>query len=150
MSYVLLCTLIVIFARLLLPGYDYSSEEMPEPAAPQVHAEPGPVYESPRLHRRTDLPEDAKLLRLSAKDHMVTVVTTQGERSLRMRFGDAIDEADPIEGLCTHRSHWVAYDAVSHCQEVDGKPQLVLVNGDAIPVSRKYRNALMDAGLLKR
>lgn len=115
----------------------------PEPGTPEVEAAP-----EPRLMRR--LPEGATgpVLRLSASDHFVEVVLPEATHSLRMRFTDAIDEMDGIEGYCSHRSHWVTRAAIAGVERDGAKISLRLVNGDEIPVSRTYKPRLEDAGIL--
>lgn len=112
--------------------------------APQAPAEP----KEPRLLRR--LPDGARgaILHLSARDHFVTVETTGGAHDLRMRLRDAIDEMDSVEGLRTHRSHWVAREAIVDVRREEGRVFLVLENGREVPVSRKYRADLEEAGVV--
>ena len=59
----------------------------------------------PRLMRR--LPDEIKapILRLTVRDHHVDVFTEKGEVELRLRFADAVDEMEGVDGLCVHRSH---------------------------------------------
>ncbi|SHL49096.1 transcriptional regulator, LytTR family [Roseovarius marisflavi] len=103
-----------------------------------------------RLHRRLSDLEDVEIMRLSANDHFVEVSTDRGVETLRLRLGDAIDEMDPIEGICTHRSHWVALSAVVGVEQAGAnKTFVILRNGDRVPVSRKYRPRLLEAGLLE-
>lgn len=104
--------------------------------------------EQPRLMRR--LPETAKgtVLRLSASDHMVEVVLQDETHDLRMRFTDAIDEMDGVEGYCAHRSHWVVRAAITEIEREGARTYLRLENGDRIPVSRTYRPQLEAAGIL--
>jgi hypothetical protein len=102
----------------------------------------------PRLGRR--LPEDAQppILRLMGRDHFVDVVTAKATHTIRMRFFDAIDEMDAVTGHCTHRSHWVVQDAISEVEYEAGKIFLRLSNGDQVPISRKYKPKLQEAGIL--
>ncbi|GGH31975.1 transcriptional regulator, LytTR family [Cribrihabitans marinus] len=117
------------------------------PALDSVLVPPGDAPQ-PRLHRR--LPDDftGRVLRLTVRDHFVDVVTTDGTFTVRSRFADAIDEMEPVVGHCTHRSHWVARDAIESVERAGGKIHLRLVNGDRVPVSRKYRPGLEKAGLV--
>lgn len=110
-------------------------------------AEPQPPR-PPRLQRR--LPEGFRgpILRLTVRDHFVDVVSAEDSHRIRLRFGDAIAEMDTVEGFCTHRSHWVARQAVSGVRREGGRTFLQLSNGDEVPVSRKYRPQLEAAGLL--
>ncbi|MEM1007093.1 MAG: LytTR family DNA-binding domain-containing protein, partial [Pseudomonadota bacterium] len=102
----------------------------------------------PRLTRR--LPETfrGRIYRLTVRDHNVDVVTSEGLFTIRHRFKDAIDDMEPIAGHRAHRSHWIADAAVSGVQRVDGKIWLRLVNGDLVPVSRKYKPMLEQDGLI--
>ena len=105
---------------------------------------------TPRLHGRFSDLEGVEIMRLSANDHFVEVSTDRGVETLRLRLGDAIDEMDPIEGICTHRSHWVALSAVVGVEQVGAnKTFVILRNGDRVPVSGKYRPRLVEAGLLE-
>ncbi len=104
----------------------------------------------PRLMRR--LSDDVKghILRLSANNHHVDVVTVNGTAVLRMRLTDAIDEMEPIKGLCVHRSHWVTHSAIARIERMSAHKTCVhLINGDEIPASRKYRDNLVEAGLIE-
>lgn len=102
-----------------------------------------------RLARRLPDPlRDAALLRLSGRDHSVEVVTERGTETLRLRLSDAIEEAAPVEGICIHRSHWVARGAIASAERAQGKTFVTLRNGERIPVSRSYAPLLEAAGLL--
>jgi hypothetical protein len=102
----------------------------------------------PRLARR--LPEtlqEAEILRLSGNGHNVEVVTDRGTETLRLRLSDAIDEMEPVAGICTHRSHWVALAAIAGRVRAQGKSYVLLRNGERIPVTRKYADGLDAAGM---
>lgn len=105
----------------------------------------------PRLHRRLETHSETEIFRLSASNHVVEVSTSDGVRTLRMRFVDAIAEMEPVEGFCTHRSHWVARTAISGVECDNGSSKLVLRlrNGDRVPVGPKYRPQLEAAGLIE-
>jgi len=119
-----------------------------EPCFDVVHASTAP-FQQPRLYRRLSEATSGTILRLSGKDHHVEVVTTEGHETLRLRLTDAIDEMEPVEGYCTHRSHWVTRAAITAVDRSQpGKIFLVLVNGERVPVSRKYRLDLEAAGIL--
>lgn len=109
--------------------------------------DPGPPR--PRLMRR--LPEslqEAAVLRLKGRDHTAEVATDRGMAKLRLRLSDAIDEMESVDGLYTHRSHWVARAAVTGHVFERGKLFVTLVNGDRVPVSRTYRPHLEELGLV--
>lgn len=110
---------------------------------------PGP--DRPRLMRRLPEPmQGATLLHLSAHDHTVEINTDQGVETLRLRLSDAINEMEPVEGVSTHRSHWVARAAITGHVCDGGKLYVKLTNGDLVPVSRTYRPRLEALGLVPR
>ncbi len=107
-----------------------------------------PQGDKVRLLRRLPDEADQTVLRLSAEGHIVHVVMAQSRHRLRMRFSDAVDEMDAADGFCIHRSHWVARGAIAGHKTVNGRPVLILTNGDEVPVSRKYQPDLEAAGVL--
>ena len=148
--YVFVVSLAVFVIRRLLPGVEersYGFLDDEDGGAPAL-AETKP---EPRLLRRLSPDMRGAVLRLSGQDHHVEIATDQGTETLRLRLGDAISEMDPVEGYCTHRSHWVARSAVKAVERENGqKLWLVLTNGDRVSVSRKYRPALEEAGLVNK
>jgi len=84
------------------------------------------------------------LLHLRMRDHYVEANTDAGSELILMRFGDALNEVEGIEGARVHRSHWVARSAVRRLLREDGKMTLELTNGTRVPVSRSYRQAALD------
>ncbi|MBA84509.1 MAG: hypothetical protein CML69_07175 [Rhodobacteraceae bacterium] len=147
---VALVGLIIQVSKRLLVGDQGSvqAQEMPAavPSVPQ--APPPPAPPAPRLMRRLPAEAEGPVLRLSANNHFVEVVLPGEAHRLRMRFTDAIDEMDSVEGHCAHRSHWVAVGAITDVQRAEGRIFLILANGDKIPVSRTYRPGLEQAGQL--
>lgn len=105
--------------------------------------------EPPRLLKRFPEDKQSEVLYLMADDHFVDVHTYSGTRRLRMRFKDAINEMEGVEGYCSHRSYWVTRDAIKEAVKVNNAWRLVLVNGEQLPVSRKYQPDLEAAGLLR-
>ena len=103
----------------------------------------------PRLLRRLPEPmQGATLLRLAGRDHTVDVTTDQGTATLRLRLSDAIYETEPVEGISTHRSHWVVRAAITGHVYEEGKLFVTLSNCDRVPVSRTYRPRLEALGLV--
>lgn len=131
----------IFVLRRMIPGFErrrYSYQWFGDPLEGQ-----------PRILRR--LPEDVRgeVLRLSANGHFTEVITTRGAHTLRLRLKDAIDETDPVAGYCTHRSHWVAEEAITRVERENGhKVFVVLINDDRVPVSRTFRPELEQLGLL--
>lgn len=108
----------------------------------------GKASEQPRLIRRLPASFNGSIYRLTVRDHNVDVVTSEGVFTIRSRFTDAIDEMEPVRGHCSHRSHWITDSAVVGSERTEGKVFLRLINGDLVPVSRKYKPMLEDDGLL--
>ncbi len=127
----------------------YAAARATEEATEEAGAEVSVDDPGPRLMRRLPKPLRGPILRLSAKDHMVQVVTETGTADLRMRLSDAVAEMEPVEGLMAHRSHWVAKDAVVEaCRQDAQKVYLKLRNGDLVPISRTFRPDWIGAGIL--
>lgn len=103
---------------------------------------------TPRLIRRLPASFTGRIFHLTVRDHYVDVVTSEGTFTIRSRLTDAIAEMEPVPGHCAHRSHWVSDDAIIGAKRTDGKIWLRLVNGDLVPVSRKYRPRLEQDGLI--
>jgi DNA-binding LytR/AlgR family response regulator len=93
----------------------------------------------PRLRR-------ARLLALESEDHYLRVRTEAGDALILMRLRDAIAAVEALDGARTHRSWWVARDAVVDARKGDGRGTLVLADGTEAPVSRTYYPALREAG----
>ena len=105
------------------------------------------LVEAPILNR---LPGACRgnLIRLTAQDHYVEVVTDRGRALVAMRLRDAITEVGPINGTQVHRSHWVARDAVIGRYTVDRTTRLRLADGSTVPVGRTFREPAKRAGVL--
>lgn len=80
---------------------------------------------------------------LQAEDHYLRVHFAGGQSTLiLMRLSDAIAELPAHIGAQTHRSWWVAKDAVRSVTKADGRATLLLDNAVEAPVSRSYYKAL--------
>jgi DNA-binding LytR/AlgR family response regulator len=88
----------------------------------------------------------SRLIAVEAEDHYLRVHTADGSDLILMRLSDALDELEGLEGAQTHRSWWVARDAVRDAQRGDGRATLTLDGGLTAPVSRRYARALREAG----
>lgn len=102
----------------------------------------------PRLAKRLPETFQGQIFRLTVRDHAVDVVTSEGTFSIRSRLTDAIAEMEPVPGHCTHRSHWVADAAIAGVERQGGKSYVRLINGDLVPVSRKYKPMLEQDGVI--
>jgi DNA-binding LytR/AlgR family response regulator len=114
------------------------------PYAPQPEAAPN------RFTDRLPLPlRSAKVIALEAEDHYLRVHLEGGQSTLiLMRLSDAIAELPKDTGAQTHRSWWVAKDAVRGVTKSEGRATLTLNAPLEAPVSRSFYKALNDAGWL--
>lgn len=113
---------------------------------PQTHA--GPIgAAAPRfLDRLPPRLRGGQIHAVEAQDHYLRLHTSKGEDLILMRLSDAVAELEGIEGAQTHRSWWVARDAVETARRGDGRATLTLSGGLEAPVSRAYAKALREAG----
>jgi|GEM_PF-402639 len=88
----------------------------------------------------------ATLWAVEAEDHYLRLHTSAGQDLILMRLVDAVAELEGLEGARTHRSWWVAKDAVVSAERAEGRAMLTLPDGATAPVSRAYVRALRDAG----
>lgn len=111
----------------------------------QTHAAPGGP--ASRFPDRLPPPlRGAAVRAVQAEDHYLRIHTDRGSDLILMRLSDALDELEGLEGAQTHRSWWVARDAVRDVARGDGRATLTLEGGITAPVSRRYAKALRDAG----
>ena len=86
------------------------------------------------------------LYAVEAEDHYLRLHTSRGSDLILLRLSDAVAELEGLEGAQTHRSWWVAKEAVEGVRRSDGRAVLSLKGGLEAPVSRTYARALRDAG----
>ncbi|WP_019960244.1 LytTR family DNA-binding domain-containing protein [Woodsholea maritima] len=115
-----------------------SQETVPNPAPLGI---PALIQDKLPLHLQSDT-----LWSLNAEDHYLRVHTTRGEALILMRLSDALHACEYLEGHRTHRSWWVARDAIDHCERLEGRAELHLKNGVIAPVSRTYYSHLKTLG----
>lgn len=87
----------------------------------------------------------ADIYAITSEDHYVRVYTSLGEEMILMRLSDAVKEAEPLLGIQTHRSWWIAEKGVEAVSRKDGKMQVTLKNGVIAPVSRNGAKAVKSA-----
>lgn len=88
----------------------------------------------------------ARLLAVAAEGHYVRVRTSAGSALLLLRLKDAIHELRAVDGQQTHRSWWVARNAVASGLREEGRFVLELTDGSRAPVSRSNATKLKQAG----
>jgi hypothetical protein len=111
-----------------------------------THAAPAGAA-PPRFLERLPLKlRGAEVWAVEAEDHYLRLHTSKGQDLILMRLSDAIAELEGIEGSQTHRSWWVARDAIVEAQRGDGRAVLTLKDGAKVPVSRAYARLLRGDG----
>ena len=90
----------------------------------------------------------ARLIAVEAHDHYLRVHTEAGDELITLRFADALAELTRAHGYQTHRSWWVAADAIEAVAWRRGQGEARLAGGVTAPVSRTYAPRLRDAGWL--
>ncbi len=112
----------------------------------ETHAGPKDAPPPKFLDRLPGKLAGAELWAVEAEDHYLRLHTSLGSDLILMRLGDAISELEGIEGARTHRSWWVAREAVKRVERDDGRAILHLPDGAEAPVSRAYAKVLRAAG----
>jgi hypothetical protein len=113
--------------------------------APAAGAAATPVRFLERLPAKL---KGAAIYAVSAEDHYLRLHTSKGGDLILMRLSDAIAELEGLEGAQTHRSWWVARDAVEEARRDGERVTLVLKGGAEAPVSRPNIRPLREAGWL--
>jgi hypothetical protein len=131
---------IIVFAITLMVEY-FSAP------APQDTGET-PLPQSAEIFKKIPQEKRGALVSLSSEDHYVRVETDKGSSTILIRLADAIALCSPIEGVRVHRSHWVAVDHVVNYSKSKDRWALHLSNGHTIPISRRYRATVIEAGLI--
>ena len=142
--------LLVAFVSAIITGITYaigSRRKMIIALAAVDPAPPRALMIDTRFRARLPLHlQAARLLALVSEDHYLRVYTDSGNAMILMRLSDAIAELDGEGGAQTHRSWWVARDAVIRAVRADGKAVLTLSDGTEAPVSRTYYRTLSGQG----
>jgi hypothetical protein len=101
---------------------------------------------SPLLSR---LPQNLKgdILVIMAEEHYLRVYTASGNALILYRLSDAVKELGDY-GMLVHRSYWVAKTAITGNVKRGQNSILILSNGLEVPVSRGFRQKVLEAGLL--
>lgn len=140
---VLVLALVVLGIRTLArrePAVVVQTRTLVEPPVPDAGA---------ALRRR--LParlRSARLLAVEAHDHYVRVHTDAGAALLTWTFAEAVAGLAGAHGYRTHRSWWVAADAIVRVRWRRGAGEIDLADGLVAPLSRANAPLLRVAGWL--
>ncbi|WP_236611872.1 LytTR family DNA-binding domain-containing protein [Phenylobacterium zucineum] len=121
------------------------TEPRPLPGAASG-AEPPPDPTAGFRRRLSARRRAAALIAVEAEDHYLRVHTDAGDELVTARFGDALAELAQAPGFQTHRSWWVAADAIETVRWRRGAGEARLKTGLAVPISRRHAAALKAAG----
>ncbi|MEM9331775.1 MAG: LytTR family DNA-binding domain-containing protein [Pseudomonadota bacterium] len=75
---------------------------------------------------------------MKAEEHYVQLFSELQEELVSLRFGIAILDLAQEDGFRVHRSYWVRKSFVDYAIERSGRLELVLKDGQVIPVSKQY------------
>jgi len=101
-----------------------------------------------QLIQKIPIDKRGELYCLQMSDHYLNVYTDKGNHLLLMRFKDALILLNKASGLQTHRSWWVAKDAVVKRKRIGRKYLLVLKNDLEVPVSKTFEGAVKAENLI--
>lgn len=107
-----------------------------------------PSSARPRLYARLSPGFEGNILALESEDHYVRVHGVRQSELLLMRLRDAIAEMDAVPGEQTHRSWWVARNAVAGVIGAGRNREIRLANGTIVPVARDSVERLQRSGFL--
>ena len=111
-----------------------------------VIAPPLPEAEAAFRNRLSARRRGARLIAIEAEDHYLRVHTDAGEELLTLRFADALKELARADGFQTHRSWWVAADAIEGVRWRSGLGEARLAGGLTAPISRTHAATVKAAG----
>lgn len=86
------------------------------------------------------------VMAVHAQDHYLSVRTAERTLFIRGRMRDALERLPASEGLQVHRSWWVARSSVRRVLRRGRDYDVVLDNGERVPVARNRVPLLREAG----
>lgn len=133
---------VVCFATMLFRQLAWAQTSTPPAVAPTPEADPLAIFRERLSAKR----RAAALIAVEAEDHYLRVHTDAGEELIAARFGDALAELAGAPGFRTHRSWWVAAEAIDEIKWLRGRGEARLKSGLVVPVSRGQASDLKAAG----
>jgi hypothetical protein len=107
---------------------------------------PLPQAEAAFRRRLSARRRGARLIAIEADDHYLRVHTDAGSEMITLRLAEALDELSGAHGFQTHRSWWVAAEAIEGARWRRGGGELRLAGGLVAPVSRTHTPTVKAAG----
>lgn len=115
----------------------------------QTHQNISNKIERPKLIEKLPIKyRNAQIFAIKSEDHYLRIYTSLGEELMLYRLSDAIIDLDGIEGVQTHRSWWVAIDAIENSIKDYGKNKFLIKNQIEVPISRSYIKAIKQLNLI--
>ncbi|RAK63717.1 LytTR family transcriptional regulator [Phenylobacterium kunshanense] len=133
---------VVCFATMLFRQLAWAQTAVAPAAAPEPEIDPLAAFRQRLSARR----RAATLIAVEAEDHYLRVHTDAGEELVTARFSDALAELAAAPGFRTHRSWWVAAEAIDEVKWLRGRGEARLKCGLMVPISRGQAAALKAAG----
>jgi DNA-binding LytR/AlgR family response regulator len=132
----------VAMISIVMTAINYMADHRPR----ETHAAPAGAAPPKFLERIPMKLRGAALYAVEAEDHYLRIHTDRGSDLILMRLSDAVGELEGIEGAQTHRSWWVARDAIAEVERGDGRATFILRDGARAPVSRTFARTLRAEG----
>jgi hypothetical protein len=110
---------------------------------------PANSAELPAVLDRAGFRAMPRLDALQAQEHYVVVHSDLGEKIVRYKMNDAVDECHFLDGIRVHRSWWVAKHAITAVRPRGRSVAVKLPSGEWVPVSIASKQAVVEASLQK-
>ncbi|WP_293904215.1 LytTR family DNA-binding domain-containing protein [Phenylobacterium sp.] len=133
---------VVCFAAMLFRQLVWNRPPAAATPAPDPETDPSQAFRLRLSAKR----RAAALIAVEAEDHYLRVHTDAGDELITARFGDALAELAAAPGFQTHRSWWVAADAIDEVRWRRGRGEARLKCGLTVPISRSNAAPLKAAG----
>lgn len=132
---------VVSFAAMALRQLVWAQSPVQAPARME-DGDPTEVFRKRLSARR----RAAALIAVQAEDHYLRIHTDAGDELIYARMSDALSELAGANGFRTHRSWWVAADAIEDVRWLRGRGEARLKSGLTAPISRSQAAPLRAAG----
>jgi len=100
------------------------------------------------FHQKLPIHLGRDIVTIKAQDHYVEVTTTHGSAMVLARLSDAAAQLESYGCVRVHRSWLVNMAHVKRIEPAPNGPEVILTNGQHVPVGRTYRG-VVDAALAR-